>query len=42
MAEHRILVRPTVQFGAPDRVRVGVPAEADLERVLAAITDALR
>jgi histidinol-phosphate aminotransferase len=41
LAEHGILVRPTAQFGAPDRVRVGVPAEADLERLLAAITDAL-
>jgi histidinol-phosphate aminotransferase len=41
LAEHGILVRPTAQFGAPDRVRIGVPAEADLERVLQAITDAL-
>jgi histidinol-phosphate aminotransferase len=41
VAEHGILVRPTAQFGAPDRVRVGVPAEPDLERVLQAITAAL-
>ena len=28
-------------FGAPERVRIGVPAEADADRVLAAITAAL-
>ena len=42
MAEQGIIVRPTAAFGAPDRVRVGVPAEPDADRVLAAITTALR
>jgi len=41
MAEHGILVRPTAVFGAPERVRIGVPAEADADRVLAAISAAL-
>jgi histidinol-phosphate aminotransferase len=41
LAEHGILVRPTAVFGAPERVRIGVPAESDADRVLAAITAAL-
>ncbi len=32
---------PTAVFGAPERVRIGVPAEADADRVLAAISAAL-
>jgi histidinol-phosphate aminotransferase len=36
-----ILVRPAAVFGAPERVRIGVPAEPEADRVLAAITSAL-
>ncbi len=41
LAERGILVRPTAVFGAPDRVRIGVPAEPEADRVLAAISNAL-
>ena len=35
-----VLVRPLRAFGAPGWVRIGVPAEADLERALAALAAA--
>ena len=41
MAEQGVLVRPAAAFGAPDRVRIGVPAEPDADRVLAAVRSSL-
>ncbi len=41
LEERGILVRPAAVFGAPDRVRIGVPAEPEADRVLAAIRSAL-
>jgi histidinol-phosphate aminotransferase len=40
-AAHGVLVRQMTAFGDPSRVRIGVPAEADLSRALAALEPAL-
>jgi histidinol-phosphate aminotransferase len=41
MAEHGALVRPLAVFGDPERVRIGLPQEPDLPRLLAAFDAAL-
>jgi histidinol-phosphate aminotransferase len=42
LARERVIVRSTAAFGDPDRVRIGVPAEADLPWLLGAIRAASR
>ncbi len=40
LAAEGVIVRSTAAFGDPDRVRIGVPAEGDLPRLLAALRSA--
>ena len=42
LAEQGIIVRVIGAFGDPTRVRIGVPAAEHRDRLLAAITDAVR
>jgi hypothetical protein len=41
MAQAGALVRPLAVFGDPERLRIGLPQEPDLPRLLAAVDAAL-